>query len=217
MQPPRSVTTQHTRTIGKIEVNPPYPASSQDTTRRTQINTGDSVCPRHGFEYPPVWIANNRGLSAVETMAVCIYSIDWQGESVGKGWFQAMHVQYHAGNTQLMETKVRFFLILVVFSLAACEAKKATPNPRVLSLTVEWEIPSMREDESALNPEDIKGYNVQYRRCGAGDMDWTPGWHPGNEITEMDFDLPRGCYEFRVNAEDSAGLNSAWSDVIRTE
>lgn len=121
------------------------------------------------------------------------------------------------GNTQLMETKVRLLLILVLFSLAACEAKKAAPNPRVLSLTVEWETPALREDDSALNPKDIKGYNVQYRRCGAGDGDWTPGWHPGNETTAMDFDLPRTCYEFRVNAEDMSGLTSEWSPLIRTE
>ncbi len=153
----------------------------------------------------------------VGIIAVYMYSIYGKLKAQKKAGFRSHNCNIMQGVTQQMENKVRLFLILVVFSLAACEAKKAVPNPRVLSLTVEWETPAMREDDSALNPEDIKGYNVQYRRCGGGDRDWTPGWHPGNETTAMDFDLPRTCYEFRVNAEDTAGLNSAWSDLIRTE
>jgi hypothetical protein len=110
---------------------------------------------------------------------------------------------------------VRLFLLFVILGLWACEAKKPAANPHILSLTIEWVIPDQRENGTPLRPEDIKGYNVHYRRCGA--QDWTPGWRPGGDSATMEFDLPRACYEFRVNAEDAEGLTSPWSPLTRTE
>lgn len=105
-------------------------------------------------------------------------------------------------------------LLLSVLALTACEARQTPGHPGILSLTVNWEVPSQRENEEALDPKDIKGYNVQYRSCNGSD--WMPAWQPGGN-TAMDFELPRGCYEFRVNAQDVGGLTSPWSPVIRSE
>jgi hypothetical protein len=108
-----------------------------------------------------------------------------------------------------------WLLLSIVVCLAACGTKKEQPNPDILALTVEWVIPTMREGDIPLSADEIKGYNVHYRRCGASD--WMPTWRAGGESTSMDFDLPKGCYEFRVNAQDSNGLTSPWTPIIQAQ
>lgn len=84
-----------------------------------------------------------------------------------------------------------------------------------LDLTLEWSIPTERENGTALTPAELAGYNIEYRNCGSSV--WVYSWAEGGSTVTYDMSLTAGCYDFRVSAADTGGLISEWSAVVRTE
>ena len=90
------------------------------------------------------------------------------------------------------------------------------PNPiakpeltRVVeSVTIYWDLPLLREDGSALVPENITSFIVAYSCNNSAEVQKTV---LGNMASTTIVDLFGDCL-FKVKALDSNGLNSPWSD-----
>lgn len=85
-------------------------------------------------------------------------------------------------------------------------------DPELVEVTLEWSIPTHRENEEVLPVEELAGYRIEYQPT---DADGVP--HAiavtGGAQSSYDMDLAPGLYRFRVTAIDTDGLESepsAW-------
>lgn len=105
--------------------------------------------------------------------------------------------------------QIRTFLSLCLFMLlASFYAHAAGPH----SVVVTWSIPDTKENGDPLRPDEIAGYEIEYKlktaTLYASNLDMTP------TLTTMTIDnLAAGEYDFRVRVFDVYGDPSEWVNV----
>lgn len=112
-----------------------------------------------------------------------------------------------AENTPLTELTVELLgdndspkaIILVGFDLEPT-FQEQTP------VTLEWSIPTQRENGDSLSVDELAGYLVEYTKDIAGA--YTPVLITSGAADHHDFSLPPDVYQFRVTAIDTDGLKS---------
>jgi hypothetical protein len=81
------------------------------------------------------------------------------------------------------------------------------------NLSLEWVAPVERENGELLTEAEIGGFQILYRDSGADTYKTLTVDTTQELITEYNFELAAGEYEFKIAAFDTEGLYSAYSDV----
>lgn len=88
------------------------------------------------------------------------------------------------------------------------------PPGTVAHAMVYWSAPTLREDGSALAPEEIAGYEVYHLDGDSGEMDIV---EVDSEDTEHRLPLTAGTHEVGIAAVDVYGVKSHLSDLQTIE
>lgn len=129
-------------------------------------------------------------------------------------------------------------VFLAAFFIAACEPApapaKPTPNPPKTStpapkpapapkpvvkpvtkaITLRWNIPTVREDGSALKLSDIAGYEIYYTTDAGQERTFDVSNPSATSFTTPQLGV--GTYHFSLAVYDSAGRYSRLSNIVTT-
>jgi hypothetical protein len=125
--------------------------------------------------------------------------------------------------------KIYLFLSLAaVFALSACgggggsdggatakpiPTQTPEPDPDYIQgqALVTWQLPTQRENGNPLQPHEIGGFEVRYRKAGESDFIYIV--YEGLAATSHTFENLVGVYEFQIAAYDTNGLYSQFVDL----
>jgi len=88
------------------------------------------------------------------------------------------------------------------------------PEPVIASIDLSWDIPTEREDGSALALHEINGYEIRYG-TSSGNLTETVAINGGGETGATIEDLPAGTYFFAIATIDSDGVRGNFSGEIQ--
>lgn len=117
-----------------------------------------------------------------------------------------------------MQQLPTFILVLLTsLLLSGCQSTSLSENTEEVTelktLSLEWVAPVERENGELLTEAEIGGFEILYRDTDADSYESLIIDTTTELITEYDFSLSSGDYEFKIAAFDTDGLYSSYSDA----